>query len=309
MVRNASLPNKSNTTEVVACNTCKSCKLITTPSANDVVNFKNSKTCSCESSNPPRIANSKFFTICFWNGGGKIHYRLRANPELGRFLLRKPDIFAYGETCTHSPRGLSISGYTCYVHKSKLNTPGNYRRGLAIFYLSKYRHVLTKVYSSKNYDVVWFSHESPIGKLFFCFFYAPGSHHPYPARAKFYDIFSTQFSRFASLGKVYLLGDTNARLGQLLQDKNVHGVFTTNSNNPLFLEFLQYSGLTILNTHFCLGTPTYQIANKKRSIIDLGLTNSMESIHDFQIESSPFGVNSQTSHRALTATINFIPPP
>ena len=141
-----------------------------------------------------------------------------------------------------------------------------------------------------------------------CFFYAPGSHHPYPVRAKFYDTFSSQFSRFASLGKVYLLGDTNARLGQLLNDRNVHGVFTTNSNNPLFLEFLQYSGLTILNSEFCMGIPTYQIANKKRSIIDLGLTNSMESIHNFQIESSPFGVNCQTSHRALTVTINFIPP-
>ena len=294
----------------------------------DTLNTKNNETClanlltitkeikpnNCinrvfKSRKPLCPNNSTFFKICFWNGGGKIHFRLTMNPELRKFLSRKPDIFVYGETGAHSSQGLSISGYTCYTHTSKLNTNGNYRRGLAIFYLSKYRHTLTKIYSSNVYDIVWFCFDSPFKTLYFCFFYAPGSHHPYPVRAKFYEIFSSQYSRFATLGQVYLLGDTNARLGQLLNDRNVHGVYTTNSNKPLFLEFLQYSGLTILNSKFCKGIPTYQIENKKRSIIDLGLTNTIESVHDFQIEPSPFGVNSQTCHRALTVTIDFNPPP
>ena len=227
---------------------------------------------------------------------------MSTNPELRKFLELKPDIFVYGETCTPSSLGLSIKGYACYLHKAKLNVANNYRRGLAVFYLEKYRFLLTKVYSSKTYDIIWVRLDFP-QPLFFCFFYSPGSHHPLPVRTKFYELFSTQYSRFASLGKVYLLGDTNARLGHLLNDKDVHGKFITNSNQPLVLDFLEYSGLVILNSIFCKGTPTYEIANKKRSIIDLGFTSSIESVYNFKIESTPFGVNSQTCHRALTLTI------
>ena len=88
----------------------------------------------------------------------------------------------------------------------------------------------------------------------------------------------------------------------------MHGELVTNSNQPLFLEFVQYSGLVILNSKFCKGVPTYEIVNKKRSIIDLGLTNSPETVLDFVIEPKPFGVNSQTCHRALTITIRICPP-
>ena len=222
--------------------------------------------------------------------------------------MKKPDIFVYGESCTSSSLGLSINGYTSYLHKAKLNVDGNYRRGLAIFYLKKYRFLLTKVYSSKIYDIVWIRLSDPVKPLFFCFFYSPGSHHPLHVRTNFYDVFSSQFTRFATLGKVYFLGDTNARMGRLLNDKNVHGEFIINSNQTLLLDFLQYSRLVILNSIFCKGTPTYEIVNKKRSIIDLGLTNSIESVQNFKIESTPFGVNSQTCHRALTITISTYPP-
>ena len=116
-------------------------------------------------------------------------------------------------------------------------------------------------------------HLNLIEPLFFCFFYSPGSHHPLPVRKKFYDIFTSTYSKFAALGKVYLVGDTNARLGKLLEDKNLHGSPTSNRNKALFLQFLKYSGLVILNSIYCKGVPTYEIVNKKRSIIDLSLTN------------------------------------
>ena len=252
--------------------------------------------------NTPR-PNKCFFKVCWWNGGGSIQLRLSTNPELRNFLETKPDIFSYGETCSPSSVGLNINGYATYLHKARLNVDGNYRRGLAIFYLKKYRFLITKVYSCKTYDIVWIRYNSPNEPLFFCFFYAPGSHHPLQVRTKFYEIFSKNYTRFASLGKVYLLGDTNARLGRLLHDKNVRGEFIANSNQPLFLDFLKYSGLTILNSIFCKGTPTYEIVNKKRSIIDMGLTNSVVSVHNFEIAPTPFGVNSQTCHRALTLTV------
>ena len=47
----------------------------------------------------------------------------------------------------------------------------------------------------------------------------------------------------------------------------------------------------------------YEILNKKRSIIDLSLSNSPESVHNFEIEPTPFGVNSQTCHKALKTSI------
>ena len=144
--------------------------------------------------------------------------------------------------------------------------------------------------------------------LFFCFFYSPGSHHPLSVRTKFYDIFSTKYTRFASLGKVYLVGDTNARLGRLLNDRNLHGAWTTNSNKPLFLQFLEYSGLVILNSKYCKGVPTYEIVGKKRSIIHISLTNSPDTVCNFQISPKPFGVNSQTCHTALSTTIRICPP-
>ena len=277
---------------------------------NHVISNNNEFHCSIKRSVsiPPGLNKTFFFKFCWWNGGGKVKLRLASNPELRKFLAKKPDIFTYGESETTSSNGLSINGYACYLHKSKLNVTGNFRRGLAIFYLTKYRFLLTKVHSSRTYDIVWMRLDTPHEPIFFCFFYAPGAHHPLPIRSKFYDKLSAQYSRFAPHGKVYLVGDSNARLGQLLNDTNLRGEPITNSNQPLFLEFLQYSGLVLLNAKFCLGVPTYEILNKKRSIIDFGLTNSFETIQNFSIESTPFGVNSQTCHRALTTSIRINPP-
>ena len=111
------------------------------------------------------------------------------------------------------------------------------------------------------------------------------------------------FLNFLHLVKFFLVGDTNARLGTVLNARNLHGQLISNRNKPLFLEFLQYSGLTILNAIYSKGGDTYEILNKKRSIIDLSLTNSPHSVHNFEIEPTPFGVNSQTCHKALKTTI------
>ena len=90
------------------------------------------------------------------------------------------DIFVYGETCTHPSLGLSINGYVSYVHKAKLYVVGNYRRGLAIFYLKKYCFLLKKVSSSDNYDIVWIRFSTPNEPVYFCFFYSQGCHHHLP---------------------------------------------------------------------------------------------------------------------------------
>ena len=157
----------------------------------------NSKCSNIKASYPRRTT---FFKFCWWNGGGRIRFRLKFNPLLRNFLSRKPDLFVYGESETPSPAGLSVNGYACYLHKSKLNTIGNYRRGLAIFYLDKYRFLLTKAYSSKTYDIVWLRLDTGHKPLFFCFFYSPGSHHPLPVRTKFYDDLASSYSKFSPIG-------------------------------------------------------------------------------------------------------------
>ena len=71
-------------------------------------------------------------------------------------------------------------------------------------------------------------------------------------RLKFYEIFTVNFDKFAAKGNVVLLGDSNARLGEFLNDFNIHGKPISNKNKPLFLGFLEYSGLTLLNKKYCL---------------------------------------------------------
>ena len=125
-----------------------------------------------------------FFRFTWWNGGGKIRMRLATNPVLKKILDTKPDVFVYGEAETPSPHKLLIRGFMCYLHKSKLEVESNYRRGLAIFYRTKYRFLFTKVYASREYDIVWMRLKTTSDTLFFCFFYAPGSHHLLPVRTK-----------------------------------------------------------------------------------------------------------------------------
>ena len=196
---------------------------------------------------------------------------------MSNLINRKPDIFIYGEAQATSSHGLKLDGYLCYLHKSKPLSVNNVRRGIAIFYLENLKFKLSKAYASNNFDIVWMRLETGHKAVHFCFFYSPGAHHPHPLHNKFHDIFSSKFSVFGSLGKTYLIGDTNARLGSLLCDKNIHCKYVTNPNFSLFSDFLEFSGLTILNKIFCLGTPTYEIVNRNKSIIDMCLTNCLES--------------------------------
>ena len=116
--------------------------------------------------NPSTPTETTFFRFVWWNGGGRIRARLKTNPELRKVIDSKPDIFIYGESETPSTVNLSIKGYVCYLHKSKINLRENYRRGLAIFYLQKYRFLLTRVFFSKCYDIVWMRLNTLIEPLF-----------------------------------------------------------------------------------------------------------------------------------------------
>ena len=62
-----------------------------------------------------------------------------------------------------------------------------------------------------------------------------------------------------------------------------------------------------MNCIYCKGVPTYEIANKKRSIIDMCFTNAPQSICSFSVDPKPLGVNSQTCHKLIMAVIRTCP--
>ena len=233
--------------------------------------------------------------------------RLNINPQLKSLVATTtPDIFAYAESMVYSKSNQSLQkllpGYDCYHHTAVKNTC---RRGITVFFLERYRWIMAKVQVSKKYDILWFKMENEHDKMVFCFFYAPGENRQQLERGGFYDELREGYKQFSKKSKVFFLGDTNARLGSYSQDKNVHGQYVSNINKSNFLGFLEYSGLVYLNGIYARGQPTYEIANRKKSIIDVGLTNHLLSVRNFEVLPHILGVNPQTCHKILKLTLTF----
>ena len=233
--------------------------------------------------------------------------RLNVNPKLKSLLATtNPDIFAYAESMVHTNSKQSyqtiLPGYDCFHH---IAVKDSCRRGISVFFLEKYRWITAKIQVSQKYDILWIKMENAQDQLVFCFFYAPGGNRTQLERESFYDELSKGYMKYAQKCKVFLLGDTNARLGSFSQDKSIHGQYVSNINKTSFLGFLDYSGLVYLNGIYARGHPTYEIANRKRSIIDVGLTNHILSVRNFEVLPHILGVNPQTCHKILKLTLNF----
>ena len=67
--------------------------------------------------------------------------------------------------------------------------------------------------------------------------------------------------------------------------------------------FLEYSGVSLVNKQFSPGVPTYEIAGKKRSLIDVCLTNAIHHIRSFVVLPIILGVSPQTCHKAIKMVI------
>ena len=126
------------------------------------------------------------FFVGWWNGGGSMRKSIRFNKVLLNFLSKKPDIFVYGEAGTPTKRGLLLPGYSLILHKAKIEDKSSYRRGLAIFYLEKYKHIISRARASVKFDIFWIKIDCSNLPVFLCFFYAPGGHHPEWVRSEFY---------------------------------------------------------------------------------------------------------------------------
>ena len=91
--------------------------------------------------------------VAWWNGGGKLIPRIKANPELQRFMATNPDIFAYGEALVFkSTKEHNITGYKMMLHKARTD---GIRRGIAVYYRDKHAHTITKDATSKEFDIIW----------------------------------------------------------------------------------------------------------------------------------------------------------
>ena len=228
--------------------------------------------------------------------------RLRINPILHSILEEKPDVFVYLESQIYKKIASVIPHYSLHIHIAKRATN---RRGIAIFYKSEHTHNFSIDFTSNKYDIVWarFENQNPNNAqrhfYILCFFYAPGDSHSDTIRSDFFDEMRMGFDRYPKGTNIFLMGDSNARLGTYSQDMNIKAKYVSNKNKPLFLGFLEYTGMTYLNNLFARGVPTYEITGKRQSIIDVGLTNCATLVKSFKIIPKTLGVNPQTCHKAI----------
>ena len=136
----------------------------------------------------------------------------------------------------------------------------------------------------------------------FAFFYAPGANHDEKKREEFYDELRKGIDRYKE-NKIYLMGDSNARLGEYSGDRDINGKFQSNKNKALFIGLVEYTGLKYLNRIYEKGKPTYEIWGKKKSIIDVALTNNIEQIENFEVKPQILGANAQTAHKIIKITL------
>ena len=163
------------------------------------------------------------------------------------------------------------------------------RRGIALFIRKHLTHRIFKEFASATYDIVWIRYEHklatnmPQETKIICFFYAPGENHPENIRSGFYDELTAGCAKFPENTKIYMVGDSNARLGAYFRDVAINGKYISNKNRSLILGFLDYTGMCYINNIFEPGVPTYEIAGKKRSFIDVCLSNDISTIRSFKI--------------------------
>ena len=114
---------------------------------------------------------------------------------------------------------------------------------------------------------------------------------PEEIRLKFYHTFTVKYDAFFKNGKIFLEGSSNARLGEFLNDLDIHGEPVFNKNKPMFLGLSEYSGPTLLNKKYSFGVPTYEVVNRKQSNADFALTHSEDLVENFKIMPKNLGVS------------------
>jgi len=98
-------------------------------------------------------------------------------------------------------------------------------------------------------------------------------------------------------------------LGVYSLDTATNGKYVSNKNKSLFLGFLKYSGMIYVNGIFAKGVPTYKLAGKRQSIIDVCLASNISSVKSVSVLPYILGVNPQTSHKIIQLPISDVGTP
>ena len=144
-------------------------------------------------------------------------------------------MFVYAESLVFKTVKKKLPGYCALHHFAK---PNSCRRGITVFFQEKFQFSISKDRGSDSFDILWIRLQSVSEAFIFCFFYAPGDHKPIGDRTKFYDELREGLKRYPPGTKIFLLGDSNARLGAFSKDKGIMVHLSPTITNRCFEGFL-----------------------------------------------------------------------
>ena len=234
------------------------------------------------------------------NIGGSPQSRLAYGSVLQKHInLHKPTLITLIETKVTRKDMPLLSGYGLFTRDPLFGSSG----GIAFYYKDTLAFQISKLPSSSKDSIPWVhlqNNENPSKDLYICSVYAPHAESTKEKKMSFYKELNGSTAEIQNKpGHVILVGDFNARLGDITGDHS------TNSNKDAFIDFLDSHSLTNMNVLKAFGQYTFHnIRCDSRSIIDFLLTDLHESqIPVHIILPGSLGTSAQTGHKALFSKI------
>ena len=207
--------------------------------------------------------------------------KVTANAQELQLLLQRKriDILAVQEVKSHLP--VIVNGYAWHPGQDRFTRP-NHHVGLGFLIKKDIKGLVTVIRSDTTQEFMWLkvAGKGTVQDTFICNVYCLTHQHPIAKRQEMYATLLESCTQFLSKGEVLLVGDFNARLGAISEDRD------SNPNGKLLQSFLRSAFadgdndtfLSLLNTSFeCRGLPT-RCENGRTSIIDYLIT-APESLH------------------------------
>ena len=111
-----------------------------------------------------------------------------------------------------------------------------------------------------------------------------------------YEFLVESVNKLKTSHEIVVMGDFNSRIGEIVGDRKV------NENGKKFINFLETTGLAMLNTDYFFGVPTFLSADaEKSSIVDYVLVDSRLEDRIVEARVAPNDIGSD--HRAIVASL------
>ena len=235
--------------------------------------------------------------VMFLNVRGRMKHRMHSPIMKDYISKNNPDIIALVETKNSKSGSLpNIMNYSKFSKGAKIqnNHPSG---GIAFYFHNRLKRSIQRLKIVRQHNILWVRLRTNSRDLTIGTIYCRNAEQKYKDEiSEFYEVLTRDTLKYAAAGDVLLLGDFNARLGDLTGD---HAV---NSNKEEFLAFLHTTKMINLNIIHAKGEYTYQDDRRGgKSIIDFGLINSesLNRVTKFHKLDYVFG----SDHRALEAHI------